>query len=53
MKTDTTPTQPKVEDTIFGEIIARDVSEADYMAHYAGDGHEWKRGFVIAMSPNT
>jgi Uma2 family endonuclease len=34
-----------------GEIVAVDVSEADYMAHYAASHHEWIKGVVIKMSP--
>lgn len=34
-----------------GKIVARDVSEADYMEHYAAHHHEWVRGYVIKMAP--
>lgn len=34
-----------------GEIVALDVSEADFMAHYAATFHEWVNGVVIKMSP--
>jgi Uma2 family endonuclease len=34
-----------------GEIVALDVSEADYMAHYAESHHEWIEGIVVRMSP--
>jgi len=36
-----------------GRILAENVSAEDYMARYAEDGHEWVRGYVIAMSPST
>jgi Uma2 family endonuclease len=34
-----------------GEIVAENVSAADYMEHYAADHHEWVRGHVIKLSP--
>lgn len=34
-------------------IVATGVSEADYMASYAADFHEWVEGVVIKMSPVT
>ncbi|MFN8448945.1 MAG: Uma2 family endonuclease [Anaerolineae bacterium] len=34
-----------------GKIVARDVSEDDYMEHYAAHHHEWVRGYVIRMAP--
>jgi Uma2 family endonuclease len=34
-----------------GEIVAAEVSEDDYMQHYAEDHHEWIRGVVVKMSP--
>jgi Uma2 family endonuclease len=34
-----------------GEIVASEVSEADYMEHYAAQYHEWVRGYVIKMAP--
>ena len=36
-----------------GAVVARDVSAADYMAHYAGTFHEWVAGVVIKMTPVT
>lgn len=38
---------------ITGEIVATGISEADYMAAYAADFHEWVEGAVIKMSPVT
>jgi len=35
----------------YGKIVAREVSEDDYMEHYAADFHEWIRGYVIKMAP--
>jgi Uma2 family endonuclease len=34
-----------------GDVVALNVSEDDYMQHYAGDFHEWVQGVVIKMSP--
>jgi Uma2 family endonuclease len=34
-----------------GEIVAENVSAADYMQHYAADHHEWVSGYVIKLSP--
>jgi Uma2 family endonuclease len=34
-----------------GEIVAVDVSEAEYMEQYAEAHHEWVRGVVVKMSP--
>jgi Uma2 family endonuclease len=33
------------------QIIAENVSEEDYMEHYAESFHEWVQGYVIKMSP--
>lgn len=41
------------DQSITGEIVATGVSEADYMAAYAADFHEWVEGAVIKMSPVT
>jgi Uma2 family endonuclease len=39
--------------SIAGEIVANNVSEAEYMATYAADFHEWVEGVVIKISPVT
>lgn len=42
-----------IPQSIVGEIVATHVSEAEYMATYAADFHEWVEGVVIKMSPVT
>ncbi len=34
-----------------GKVVARDVSEDDYMEYFAAYHHEWVRGYVIKMAP--
>ncbi len=36
-----------------GQIVAKGVSEADYMEHYSEHFYEWVRGFVIKMVPES
>ncbi|MCD4684625.1 MAG: Uma2 family endonuclease [Anaerolineae bacterium] len=36
-----------------GEIVATDVSAQEYLARYAADYHEWVRGVVIKVSPQS
>ncbi len=36
-----------------GEIIAAGVSAEDYLARYAEHHHEWVKGAVIKMSPES
>ena len=43
--------QVKAADRPYGEIVASEVSEADYMERYAEHFHEWVRGYVIKMAP--
>lgn len=42
---------PFIPDLPHGEIVAVDVVAADYLERYAGQFHEWVRGYVIRMSP--
>jgi Uma2 family endonuclease len=37
--------------TVCGEVVAINVSEADYMAHYAAGFCEWVQGVVIHLAP--
>jgi Uma2 family endonuclease len=43
----------KTDQSIAGNVVATGVSEADYMALYAANFHEWVEGAVIKMSPVT
>ncbi len=48
-----TPEKTTTDETLYGNVIAEDVSLEDYLTHHAAHHCEWVEGKVIQLSPAT